>query len=66
MDWTCGKNGRGTNVNVPKVEGGGRRGRPILRWEDCLTRDLVGVGRMRARDRGEWRMRARDRGEWEE
>ena len=35
----------------------GRRGRPKLRWEDCVKRDLVGVG-------GEWRMRAKDRGEW--
>ena len=42
VGWSCGQNGRGTNVNVLKVEG---RGRPRLRWEDCLTRDLVGVGR---------------------
>ena len=45
MGWICGQNGRVTNMNVPKVEGRGRRGRPVLRWEDCLTRDLVGVGR---------------------
>ena len=40
------------------VEGRRRRGRPRLRWEDCVKRDLVEVGgerRMRARDRGEWR-----------
>ena len=45
----------------------GRRRRPRVRWEDCVKKDLVGVGAewsMRARDRGEWRMRARDRGEW--
>ena len=39
------------------VEGRRRRGRPRLRWEDCVKRDLVGVG-------GEWSTRARDRGEW--
>ena len=39
------------------VEGRRRRGRPRLRWEDCMKRDLVRVG-------GAWRMRARDRGEW--
>ena len=43
-------------ANVLKVEDRRRRGRPGLRWEDCLTRDLVGVV-------GKWRMRARDRGE---
>ena len=37
------------------VESRRRRGRP--RCEDCVKRDLVGVGR-------EWRMKARDRGEW--
>ena len=46
-----------SKANVLKVEDRRRRGRPGLRWEDCLTRDLVGVG-------GKWRMRARDRGEW--
>ena len=39
------------------VEGRRRRGRPRLRWEDCVKRGVVGVG-------GEWRKRARDRGEW--
>ena len=38
------------------MEGRRRRERPRLRWEDCVKRDLVGVG--------EWRMRVRDRGEW--
>ena len=37
------------------VEGRRRRGRLRLRWEDCVKRDLVGVG-------GEWRMGARDWG----
>ena len=44
-------------ADVLGVEGRRRRVRPILRWEDCVKRDLEGVG-------GEWRMRARDRGEW--
>ena len=34
-----------------------RRGRPRLRREDCVKRDLVGV-------RGEWRTRVSSRGEW--
>ena len=34
-----------------------RRGRPRLRWDDCVKRDLVRVG-------GGWRIRARDRGAW--
>ena len=38
-----------------RVEGRRRRGRQRLRWEDCVKRDLVGVG-------GEWRMRVRDSG----
>ena len=36
-----------------RVEGTMRRGRPRLRWEDCVKTDLVGVG-------GEWRMRVRE------
>ena len=42
-------------VGALEVEGRRRRGRPRLRWEDCMKRDLVGV-------RGEWRMRVRDGG----
>ena len=36
------------------VEGRRRRGRPRLRWEDCMKRGLEGVGE-------DWRMSARDR-----
>ena len=35
----------------------GRRGRPRLRRENYVKRDLAEVG-------GEWRMRAKERGEW--
>ena len=38
-----------------RVDGGIRRGRPRLRWEDSMKGDLGGVG-------GEWTMRARDGG----
>ena len=37
-----------------RVEGRMKRGSPKLRWEDCMKRDLAGMG-------GEWRMRATDR-----
>ena len=42
-------------VDVLRVEGRRRRGRPRLRWEDCVKTYLVGVGWV-------WRMRARVRG----
>ena len=42
------------SADAIRVEGR-RRERPRLRWEDCIKKDLVGVG-------GEWRMRARDGG----
>ena len=52
VGWTRGKNGRGQlteKADALRVEG-----RRRLRWEDCMKRDLPGVG-------GEWRMSARDK-----
>ena len=42
-------------VDAVGVEGRQRTGRPRLRWEDCVKRDLMGAG-------GERRMRVRDGG----
>ena len=41
VGWTCGKNGRGWRMrraDTLRVEGRRRRGRPRLRWEDCVKR----------------------------
>ena len=42
-----------TRADAQKVEGKRRRGRPRMRWEDCVKRDLERVG-------GEWRTTAKD------
>ena len=44
-------------ANAQKVEGKGRRGRPRMRWEDCVKRELERVGE-------EWRTTAKDRRSW--
>ena len=36
-----------------------RRGRPRLRWEDCVKRDVRKTG-----EEEEWKTKTRDRGEW--
>ena len=43
--------------DAQKVEGKRRRGRPRMRWEDWVKRDLERVG-------GEWRTTAKDRRSW--
>ena len=46
-----------TGTDALGVEGRRRRGRPRLRWEDCVKKHSEGV-------EWQWRMRARNRGEW--
>ena len=41
-------------ADMLKVEGRRRRGRPRLRWEDCVRRDLTGV-ESESEGWGEWR-----------
>ena len=46
VGWTRGKNGRGRlkkRADALRVEDRRRRGKPRLRWEDGVKRDLVGV-----------------------
>ena len=40
-------------------EEGRRRGRPRLRWEDCVKRDVKNAG-----EEEDWKKKTRDRGEW--
>ena len=42
-----------------REEGRRRRGRPRLRWEDCVKRDERKVG-----EEEEWKTKTRDRGGW--
>ena len=36
-----------------------RRGRPVLRWEDCVKRDVKKTG-----EEGDWKTKTGDRGGW--
>ena len=42
-----------------RVEGRRRRGRPRLRWEDCVKRDVKKAG-----EEEDWKKKTRDRGGW--
>ena len=43
-------------------EGSRRRGRPSLRWKDCVVRDFRNTGE--GREGGDWRTLTGDRGRW--
>ena len=60
VGWMCSKDVREQvmkRADALRVEGRRRRGKPRLRWDDCIEIDLVRVG-------GEWGTRARNSGEW--
>ena len=42
-----------------REEGGRRQLRPMLRWEDCVKRDVRKAG-----EGEDWKKKTRDRGEW--
>ena len=42
-----------------REQGRRRRGRPILRWEDCVKRDMKKTG-----EEGDWKKKTGDRGGW--
>ena len=42
-----------------REQGRRRRGRPRLRWEDCVKRHVKKVG-----EEGDWKKKTRDRGGW--
>ena len=44
-----------------KQEGFRKRGRPQLRWEDCVKRDL-----RKAEEEEKWREKAKNRDQWKE
>ena len=43
-----------------REQGRRRRGRPRLRWEDCVKRDVKKAG-----EEGDWKKKTRDRGGWQ-
>ena len=44
---------------VLREQGRRRRGRPRLRWKDCVKRDVKKAG-----EEGDWKKKTRDRGRW--
>ena len=42
-----------------REQGRRRRGRPSLRWEDCVKRDVKKTG-----EEGDWKKKTGDRGGW--
>ena len=53
-DDLCFNLGIGFNIHTPESGRKRKRGRPRMRWEDCVKRDLERVG-------GEWRTTAKYR-----
>ena len=64
LQW-AGHVGRMVDDRLPKraaelrEEGRRRRGRPMLRWEDCVKRDVKKTG-----EEGDWKKKTRYRGWW--
>ena len=54
-----GKERLAKRVDGLREQGRRKRGKPQLRWEDCVRRDISEVGVV-----GEWRELAEDRGKW--
>ena len=57
MGWTHGQNISDTK----KQEGGRIRGRPQLRWEDCVKSDLRKAG-----EEDKWKENANNRDQWKQ
>ena len=48
-------------AETKKQEGSRKRGRPHLRWEDCVKRDL-----RKAEEEEKWREKANNRDQWKQ
>ena len=46
-------------AEIKKRDGSRKRGRPQLRWEDCVKRDLI-----KAEEEEKWREKANNRDQW--
>ena len=64
VDRTCRTNERGSTtkdgIYVDQKRGKRKRGRPRMRWRDCIERDM----RKAELEDVDWRMVAQDRGQW--